>query len=922
MRPLKMTLSAFGPYAGKTYVDFSKLGSSGLYLITGDTGAGKTTIFDAISYALFGEASGKVRESSMLRSKYAAPDTPTFVRLKFSYMGKTYTVERNPEYLRPSKRGGGETTQNADASLTLPDGRVISGIKDVGEKINAILGVDKNQFSQIVMLAQGDFLKLLLSSTDERKAIFRDLFKTGLYRDLQEKLKAETSNAKAEYDTESAILFSACDSASLPEALASDFHNALSLAEFDRVTDILSLAVREDTASSEKIEGEISEISKAMQAVSGEISRTEDALQRAETLSKLKEEEKLISKELAEKKSLLTEADSALKLAEKNAKEADILTLRLSDYDKLDEKNDLLLSLEKNVSLTERTVSSLSCEFKTLEEKSSALMSELEAILKHAAGKDAMLSSLSQAESSFSRADTLSADLKALTAVLKKLSDAQKEYKKAKNKSDRLSAEYSALSSAFLDAQAGILASSLKNGVPCPVCGAVSHPSPAVLPDSAPDESAVKKARLSADASREETEEKSRICGELSGSASALTAKINSVVPDFSPDGADGLLSSLESEKAALTAKLQALYEEKSLFASEGERAKELESTISQHNTQLSSIKEALIKKESELSSLKKDIDDVKKGISELSGDLKFSSKSEAESHINSLLAKKESALALCDKKKHDVDSVLARLNSLSGKISQLGEEKTVHGKEELSSLNEKKSALSERENVLKDELSCFKLRINDNEKALKKINRSLSRTDEIKKRWSYLKSLSDTANGTIPGKEKIRLETYVQSEFFDRIIRRANLRFMIMSGGQYELLRSKTYNNKRSQLGLDLNVIDHYNGSERSVKTLSGGEAFKASLSLALGLSDEIQSMHGGTSFDTLFVDEGFGSLDSESLEKALAALYSLSENNKTVGIISHVAELREKIPSQLVVSKDKTGHSFVSIKSDFYDE
>ena len=236
MRPLFLTLSAFGPMPGKTEVDFSKLGTSGLYLITGDTGSGKTTIFDAVSYALFGEASGKVRESSMLRSKYAAPDVPTFVRLTFSYMGRTFIAERNPEYIRPSKRGGGETTQSADASLTMPDGRVISGIKDVGEKIKEILGVDKNQFSQIVMLAQGDFLKLLLSSTDERKAIFRDLFKTGLYRDLQDRLKEETSSAKSAYDNEDAVLRSALDSVLMPEDHKSDFLEAKELEEFDRIT--------------------------------------------------------------------------------------------------------------------------------------------------------------------------------------------------------------------------------------------------------------------------------------------------------------------------------------------------------------------------------------------------------------------------------------------------------------------------------------------------------------------------------------------------------------------------------------------------------------------------------------------------------------------------------------------------------------
>ena len=182
MRPLNLTMSAFGPYAGRTTVDFSVLGTSGLYLITGDTGAGKTTIFDAITYALYGEASGESRESSMLRSKYAAPETPTFVELTFLNGGKTYTVRRNPEYTRPKTRGTGTTVQKADAELTMPDGRIITKARDVTAAVTDIVGVDREQFARIAMIAQGEFRKLLLAQTDERKAIFRQIFHTGSRR--------------------------------------------------------------------------------------------------------------------------------------------------------------------------------------------------------------------------------------------------------------------------------------------------------------------------------------------------------------------------------------------------------------------------------------------------------------------------------------------------------------------------------------------------------------------------------------------------------------------------------------------------------------------------------------------------------------------------------------------------------------------
>ncbi|NLA88209.1 MAG: SMC family ATPase [Clostridiales bacterium] len=193
MRPITLTMSAFGPYAEKTVLELYKLGTQGIYLITGDTGAGKTTIFDAITFALYGEASGENREASMLRSKYATPETPTFVELVFEYAGKRYTIKRNPEYERPVKRGEGTTTQKADAELTMPDGQVITKAKDVTNTVKEIIGIDRSQFTQIAMIAQGDFLKLLLAPTEERKKIFRQIFRTELYQVLQDKLKEESA---------------------------------------------------------------------------------------------------------------------------------------------------------------------------------------------------------------------------------------------------------------------------------------------------------------------------------------------------------------------------------------------------------------------------------------------------------------------------------------------------------------------------------------------------------------------------------------------------------------------------------------------------------------------------------------------------------------------------------------------------------
>lgn len=921
MKPIKLTVSAFGPYSGKTEIDFSKLKDSGLYLITGDTGAGKTTIFDAISYALFGEASGKIRESSMLRSKYASAEDKTFVNLTFSYMGKTYTAERNPEYMRPSKRGSGEVTQSADASLTMPDGSVISGTRDVTEKMKELLGVDKNQFSQIVMLAQGDFMKLLLSSTDERKAIFRDLFNTGLYRDLQEKLKEETSSAKSEYDLESAALLSACDMAVLPDEFKSEFCNARDLSEYDRIARILTEIIKIDSGKSAELKKESENLTELLLSAAGEISRAEDALKRSENLSLLKKEEAEIRKNLFTKKEELNDAKRILLSAEQQAAEANILASRLSDYDKLDKKNALLADRGEALDRLCKALPELNAQSDALNAKASAVKEEQKNIADRAHEKEKTLALIAETENAIEKSRVLSEDIKTLTTALDKLSDEQTEYKKAKELSESLSSKYSEINRAFLDSQAGILASSLSDGKPCPVCGSVTHPAPAHLLSFSPGESDVKKAKLASDNALKKTAEKSRSCGVLSGTVETLTGKITAEYPDFCASKAKDALLKSEENALFLCKTLNSLNDKKMCFLNDDERLKELDNELSECVNNLSRVNEAKIRTESEIKAVKNELEEIKMTAEELSSQLKFPSKSDAENYIKLLARQKEEAKEELDEKNAQLETINARLNSVSGKIAQIGEEQTNGASETLSSLEEKKSELEKKNELLKMQLDECTVRISGNKKALRRIETSVKKTEEIKSRWSMLKSLSDTANGTISGKEKIKLETYVQSEFFDRIIRRANLRFMIMSGGQYELIRSKIYNNKRSQLGLDLNVIDHYNGSERSVKTLSGGEAFKASLSLALGLSDEIQSMHGGTSFDTLFVDEGFGSLDSESLEKALSALYSLSESNKTVGIISHVSELREKIPNQIIVSKDKSGHSFVNIKSDFYE-
>lgn len=601
MRPLNLTMSAFGPYAGRTTVDFSVLGTSGLYLITGDTGAGKTTIFDAITYALYGEASGESRESSMLRSKYAAPETPTFVELTFLNGGKTYTVRRNPEYTRPKTRGTGTTVQKADAELTMPDGRIITKARDVTAAMTDIVGVDREQFARIAMIAQGEFRKLLLAQTDERKAIFRQIFHTGQYQALQNRLKEEAAALDRQCGELEAGLRQAagsirCDAPeTLPDALDTD-----------------ALLAALDT---------------------------------------------------------LLHADEAA-LTQAQAEHAETETQR-----------------------------------------------------------EQVLSDLGKAE--------------ALEAARGKLAEAE---------------------SAWTEAQA-----------------------------------------------------------EMKAAQAAL-------------DTATASQPEIQSRRQGIT---------------------RLEDALRRYE------------------------------------------------QLDTLRAQAEAERKRLAQKRSDLDAARARTDAAAKALE------TARGK--LSG----QPKLAVRAEQLQRQISTCDARLEQNRAARTAIDTRRQQHAAVRARWQWVHALAATANGAVPGKEKIMLETYIQTAYFDRILGRANTRLLIMSGGQYELRRCARAGDNRSQTGLELEVIDHYNGTARSVKTLSGGETFAASLSLALGLSDEVQATAGGVQLEAMFVDEGFGSLDSEALQQALAALVGVSGGSRIVGIISHVAELKDRIDRQIIVTKDRSGGSRVQVQA-----
>ena len=919
MRPITLTLSAFGPYAGKSVLDMSLLGKSGLYLITGDTGAGKTTIFDAIAYALFGEPSGSVREVGAFRSKYADPETPTFVELVFDYANKRYKVRRNPEYERPARRGVGMAKELAAAELILPDGKVVVKPTEVNVKIREILGVDRGQFLQIAMIAQGDFLKLLLAKTEDRQKIFRQIFKTEPFLKVQDRLKTEANTLARQYETERLGIKQYIGGLTADEL--SPYAYALKEAKEEKLPIAETLLL---------IKGILDEDEKKLTRLEEETASTETALEKvnerlgkAEAKRKAEETLNLSKRAYEQAKNTLGEKTKAFEIETgKTEERSELLRLiavasqELPKYAEVEEiaaegrkSQSALEEIAKRKTALSQRVTLLAQEIEKDKEESKTLSSAQDGVTQYTLQAERLSERKRKVE-------TLLSDLENYADLQEEYARKKAEYLKKKAAHDTLKAEYDEKYTAFLNAQAGILASELKEGSPCPVCGALSHPSPAKICQNAPSETELKNAKTALEQKGMEVEKASTLAGEQKAKAASEYARIEKESNEILGEvDAEKVYDALEKEFAEVDGKLKAVKITLQAEEKRARRKRELDDSLPEKEKSLAAYKEEESGLSERLAAFTARIEELKKQSVSLKASLSFGSKKEAEERIAALTENKntlERAFERAQKEKAEAETEVERLSSV---ITELTAQLSTTLAVDEENAAEEKAALIEKKTALLKDKQVLATRLTTNATAQANILAKSEQLDRTEKRLAWVKTLSLTANGNLSGKEKIMLETYVQTTYFDRIIERANTRLMVMTGAQYELKRRKEAENNRSQSGLELDVIDHYNGTERSVKTLSGGESFKASLSLALGLSDEIQSSAGGIRLDTMFVDEGFGSLDDESLSQAMKALVGLTEGEKLVGIISHVSELKERIDKQILVTKEKTAGSKVTI-------
>ena len=933
MRPLRLTLSAFGPYAAETTLDLEKLGKGGLYLITGDTGAGKTTLFDAITYALYDHSSSGIREGSMLRCKYADDKTPTFVELEFEVHGVRYTVRRNPEYQRSKARGEGMTTEKADATLTYPDDRPpVTKAKDVTAAVQEIIGLDYNQFSQIVLIAQGQFTKLLNASTEERSRIFRKLFRTQRYAQLQERLQAEASALNQQRTAQNAKLDSLLGGLQFspedPDAEALRTLCAQTVPE-TALSLLDTLTARQAAA--------LEEAGTALQATEAQLDTVQQQLGAAAQAQRLAQQLAARQAELVAARPALDAARAEADRHAGDAAQLDALTAQvtqaqsaLAAYDTLD----ALCCQQTEARDAARLAAAQAQKRRTQLDSLNAALAAAETELAALANADTRLLALQN------RSAQLTQRGEALAKLEQRLADcqrqakaahkAQENYRAAAAAQDEARARRDALERAFLDAQAGLLAEGLTEGAPCPVCGSTHHPARALLPHTAPTQAQVEAARqAAAEADRQAQNASAAAQSALAAANEAKTSlrrDAETLLPErfTTPEGTVPLTFALMTnvlaeENAALQTAQTDCKAQCRQAEADCRRKAQLEADRQAKTRQRPALEQAAAEADRSAAAQNASADALEGQIAERRAALPYPRRADAQAALDKLEADRRTLRTGMDTAQRKLKQAEQTVAAAEAAVEALTAQQTAAQKElparSAEELTAQQTALTAARETLRSREKQLSAQLLPNRKTAAQYRAAAEARQALESRWQWVSALAATAGGTLTSKQKIRLEAYIQMNYLDRILRYANTRLMQMTAGQYELERIGA-ENQRSQSGLDLGVIDHYNGTRRSVKTLSGGESFKASLALALGLSDEVQSSAGGIRLDTLFLDEGFGSLDEESLELAIRVLSGLTEGDRLVGIISHVGALKDRIDRQVVVHKARTGGSTVELR------
>lgn len=923
MKPLKLTMSAFGSYAGKNVIDFTGQ-QQGIFLITGDTGAGKTTIFDAITYALYNQTSGGERNGNMMRSQYARPETETYVELEFLYRGQTYRVRRNPDYkITKTLKNGKIREQKVPHSveLTLPDGTVFPEKKNATDaKIIEILGLTADQFSQIVMIAQGDFLKLLYTKSDERKMIFSKLFRTDIYWKIQENLRRKSmemderiqENDRAFEQEKSRII-------PLPES------EELPLDELvERLRERLKDALKEQNLRRANVE----ELNKKITKYE-EINKLFRSLEKIRQTGKELEARQAESKERRQQIENARKADKVLVAEQQNLRQQQEVEQSAQAIAKMTETlaNDqemfesLKTQLQESEAKQKREAADIQKKMLALEQSFPSYEALQNARSEEQQAKKVWEDLGKTSEESFHKKE---AGIAALKEQQKQQEQVVEQTKKNWDQTSLGASEsakhYEHMYEAFLKEQAGILAENLSAGCPCPVCGSTVHPDPAKLSDHAVTELEVEQAKKT----RAAAEEKRDLAYAAFEAEKTEKQKLAQAVEK---EEADFVLAQTIAKQQRKEAEQNYVSLQK---IAEQIREKLVYPSFAEAKKQYAAMQKALAAAEQEIERKRQKVSELAEAMNTLKG--QKLAEEENQKTAKKLAVKTEKEYAKLLEKSGFVSEETYHLAILPERsrsklereekeyesqcLRQQSEqkllEKQVSGKTytDTTELNERlkveKQALKEAEKTYMELHTAY-----ENDRAvLQNCAVYLEKGKKMESEDQVIKSLSKTANGRLSGSAKIDFETYIQRQYFKQIIHEANKRLLTMSNHQFILkLKEEANTGRKTNEGLDLSVYSLVTDSERDVKTLSGGESFLAALAMALGLSDIVERSAGAIHPDMMFIDEGFGSLDAQSRQQAIEVLGELAGDSRMVGIISHVTELKEQIDRKLVVSRTDKG-------------
>ncbi|MCR1952320.1 AAA family ATPase [Clostridium sp. DSM 100503] len=1041
MKIRKLIITGFGPYAERQELDFeASLDGKNMFVITGNTGAGKTTIFDAINFALYGEASGSERDGKNLRSDFADKSTPTEVELWFSLRNKDYYIKRSPQYFRAKQRGDGFTESKPSAEIKIGD-KTVSGPKEVTRLVEEILGITCEQFKQLVMIPQGEFKKLLNSDSDKKEEIFRKIFGTKVFSDIQQNIKSEANNLKKsieqiQRDRENRIKAFSCkeDDEELRRNInAKDLNIELILSKFKDAID--KDEVEEDIIKEnlKEINIEINNISKEL-VLANDINKKIDNLEKykcdLEKLNLLKHEYEVKNVKLEsgkkavtalgfedkykEKKLSLLKAEESLRKSienlEKYKKEFEDAERKLKiENEKEDIKNNLRKQLDEIEKLKEKASNYQSNKEKLdkINKESQYILERIKQIDLDRNNKNDLIKLLSEELENINKLkyEKSSLDIEEINYISKQeklnkllgalekcklesqrhvkgtayYESADKEYNEKKN-------NYEKLEDAFRRNQAGILAKDLIEGENCPVCGSTHHPKLAVIEAESINEVTVKEAKALADKFYEKRESYYRELTKIQAEINSL--KEETIKPIFieifnSENFKDDIEGAIEktnfelknncSNLDKITNRKKEIEKVVSLESSKLKQKQEIEKYTEQLRVELENKNKELLAKEGELKTQEANLQNI---VSEFKGTIRSLKELEEEQlKVNSTLEKLKEDYIKAEKDFNNIKTIYDKENGNRSSLEKVTENAKSELDDALNMFKEKvlelgfenyndysSSRMTEVEiNALERDINKFNMDISNAQKVynlsleeckdLNKVDiRNIEETLETKnnekinlektekeiylrisqnkriigecinysklieadeEKYKTVGKLAKVINGDNP--RKISFERYVLAAYFEDIIEAANIRFAQMTCNRFELLRKEELGDKRKGQGLDLEVFDNYTGKSRDVKTLSGGESFKASLSMALGLADVVQSYSGGIQLDTMFIDEGFGTLDPESLDSAIECLIDLQDDGRIVGVISHVQELKDRIETKLEVSSTNKGSKAV---------